>query len=51
MRGVGAGAALGGGILLVQQGVLWRFKLPEPVVVLASGAIGLALWPLVRPAG
>lgn len=38
-------------IALVSFGVLWRFKLPEPVVVLASGVVGLVLWPLVRPAG
>jgi chromate transporter len=38
-------------IALVSFGVLWRFKLPEPVVVLASGALGLVLWPLVRAAG
>ena len=38
-------------IALVSFGVLWRFKLPEPIVVLASGAVGLVLWPLVRQAG
>jgi len=27
--------------------VLWRFKLPEPLLVLAAGGVGLALWPLV----
>jgi chromate transporter len=38
-------------IALASFGVLWRFKLPEPVVVLASGVVGLVLWPLVRPVG
>jgi len=38
-------------IALASFGILWRFKLPEPVVVLASGAIGLVLWPFVRAAG
>ncbi len=33
---------------LVSLDVLWRYKLPEPMLVLAAGAIGLALWPLVR---
>ncbi len=27
--------------------VLWRVKVPEPLLVLAAGAVGLALWPLV----
>ena len=35
-------------IALVSLGVLWRFKVPEPLLVLAAGAIGLVLWPLVR---
>jgi chromate transporter len=35
-------------IALVGLAVLWRFKVPEPVVVLVAGALGLALWPLVR---
>src|SRR5262245_417688 len=33
---------------LVSLGVLWRFKVPEPVLVAVSGLVGLALWPLVR---
>jgi chromate transporter len=33
---------------LVSLGVLWRFKLNEPLVVGAAGLAGLALWPLVR---
>ncbi|MBI4491210.1 MAG: chromate efflux transporter [Chloroflexi bacterium] len=35
-------------IALASLGVLWRFKLPEPLLVLAAGALGLALWPLAR---
>ena len=27
--------------------ILWRFKLPEPLIVVAAGAAGLALWPSV----
>jgi chromate transporter len=33
---------------LVSFGVLWRFKVPEPVLVALSGLVGLVLWPLVR---
>lgn len=35
-------------IALIGFGVLWRYKVPEPVLVLAAGLVGLALWPLVR---
>jgi chromate transporter len=28
--------------------VLWRFKIPEPIVVAAAGLIGLIVWPLVK---
>jgi chromate transporter len=34
-------------IALVGLGVLWRFKVPEPLLVVAAGGIGLALWPVV----
>ena len=34
-------------IALVSLGVLWRFKVSEPLLVLAAGTAGLALWPLV----
>jgi hypothetical protein len=27
---------------------LWRFKVPEPVLVALSGLVGVVLWPLVR---
>jgi chromate transporter len=33
---------------LVSLTVLWRFKLHEPMVVLAAGLVGLAVWPFVR---
>jgi chromate transporter len=28
--------------------ILWRFKIPEPIVVAAAGLIGLIVWPLVK---
>jgi chromate transporter len=33
---------------LVSLAVLWRFKIPEPIIVTISGLIGLILWPLVH---
>lgn len=36
---------------LVSLGVLWRFKLPEPILVIAAGALGLVIWPLARGGG
>ena len=33
---------------LVSFGVLWRFKVSEPVLVVIAGLVGLALWPFVR---
>jgi chromate transporter len=35
-------------IALVSFGVLWRFKITEPIIVTVSGLVGLILWPLVR---
>jgi chromate transporter len=35
-------------IALASLGLLWRFKLPEPLVVIAAGLAGLVLSPLVR---
>lgn len=32
----------------ISLAVLWRFKVPEPVMVTISGLVGLILWPLVR---
>ncbi len=36
---------------LVTLGLLWRFKLQEPVVVAAAGLVGLIVWPLMRSIG
>jgi chromate transporter len=33
---------------LVSLAILWRYKLPEPVLVTISGIVGLILWPLLR---
>ena len=33
---------------LVSFGVLWRYKISEPVLVIISGLIGLTIWPLFR---
>jgi chromate transporter len=35
-------------IALISLGVLWRFKVSEPILVTISGLVGLILWPLVR---
>jgi chromate transport protein ChrA len=37
---------------LVSLGLLWRFRLPEPLLVLIAGCVGLVLWsvsPRVHP--
>src|SRR5207249_2880410 len=33
---------------LLSLGVLWRFKVQEPVLVTVAGLAGLVLWPLLR---
>jgi chromate transporter len=33
---------------LISLGVLWRFKISEPIIVTISGLVGLILWPLIR---
>jgi chromate transporter len=33
---------------LLSLGILWRYKISEPIIVTASGLIGLLLWPLVK---
>jgi chromate transporter len=38
-------------ICLVTFGLLWRFKLQEPVVVTAAGVVGLIVWSLLHGAG
>ena len=35
-------------IALLTFGILWRFKIPEPFVVVAAAIAGLLVWPLVR---
>jgi chromate transporter len=35
-------------IALVSFGVLWRYKIPEPILVVAAAAVGLIVWPLMR---
>ena len=35
-------------VAIVSLAVLWRFKVPEPILVTAAGILGLILWPLVR---
>ena len=35
-------------IALVSLGVLWRYKLPEPILVAVAGVVGLIVWPLMR---
>jgi chromate transporter len=35
-------------VALASLAVLWRFKVPEPILVAAAGAIGLIVWPLVK---
>jgi chromate transporter len=37
-------------IALVTLAVLWRYRIPEPLVVAAAAAVGLALWLLARGA-
>lgn len=35
-------------IALASFGILWRYKISEPIIVTISGLVGLILWPLVR---
>jgi chromate transporter len=35
-------------IALLSFGALWRFKIPEPVLVLVAGAAGVALWLFIQ---
>ena len=36
------------GVALASLGILWRFKVPEPLLVVAAGAIGLIVWAAVH---
>jgi chromate transporter len=33
-------------IALISFGVLWRYKIPEPIIVSVAGLVGLLLWPI-----
>lgn len=35
-------------VALISLVILWRFKVPEPLLVSAAGVVGLILWPVVR---
>jgi chromate transporter len=37
-------------IALVSFGILWRYKVPEPILVVAAAVAGLVVWPLMRGA-
>ena len=34
-------------IAVVALTVLWRYKISEPIVVVAAGLVGLLVWPLM----
>jgi chromate transporter len=36
-------------VALISLGVLWRFKVPEPILVAAAGLVGLLAFPLFKP--
>jgi len=35
-------------VALISLGVLWRFKVPEPILVAAAGSVGLIAFPLFK---
>jgi chromate transporter len=35
-------------IALVTFGILWRYKVPEPIVVVAAGLVGLVAWSMLK---
>jgi len=37
-------------IALVSLGILWRYKVPEPILVVAAAVVGLVVWPLMQGA-
>ena len=37
-------------IALASFGILWRYKVPEPILVVAAAVVGLVVWPLMRGA-
>jgi chromate transporter len=36
-------------VALISLGVLWRFKVPEPILVAAAGIVGLIAFPFFKP--
>ena len=39
----------GGPVALIGLAVLWRCKVPEPILVVGAGIVGLNAFPLFRP--
>jgi chromate transporter len=37
-------------IALASFGILWRYKIPEPLLVVGAAVVGLVVWPLMRGA-
>jgi chromate transporter len=37
-------------IALISLAILWRYKVPEPILVLAAAIVGLIVWPLMKGA-
>ena len=37
-------------IALVSFGILWRYRIPEPLLVVGAAVVGLVVWPLMRGA-
>ena len=35
-------------IALISLAILWRYKVPEPILVSAAGIVGLIVWPFMR---
>jgi len=35
---------------VVSLGILWRYKVPEPILVVAAAIMGLVVWPLMQGA-
>ena len=35
-------------IAVISLAILWRYKVPEPILVTAAGIVGLIVWPLIR---
>jgi hypothetical protein len=35
---------------LISLGLLWRFKIQEPLLVSVAGLVGLIVWPFARAA-